>query len=99
MAAFDFSTEAELSPAGSAADLSPAKIRRGRQPIGYGRFARSADAIRFAIEELSPDLLLGASLQVGQKKFDGDAMRRLYESAEYPLARRPASRWALARSR
>ena len=98
MVAFDYSTKAELSPAGSSTtELLPARNRRGRQPIGYGRFARAADAIRFAIEELSPDLLLGANLTVDEKKFDGDAMRRLYESAEYPLTRRSASRWALAK--
>jgi Arc/MetJ-type ribon-helix-helix transcriptional regulator len=65
-----------------------------RQPIGYGRFARAADAIRFAIEELQPELLPAAQLKVAQERFDGDGIRRLYESAEYPLARRAAGRRA-----
>jgi hypothetical protein len=63
-------------------------------PIGYGRFARAADAIRFAIEELPPELLLAAELKVAEERFNGDGIRRLYESAEYPLARRAASRSA-----
>jgi len=98
MAAFYYTTEAELLPTGSATGLFPNKTRRGRQPIGYGRFARAADAIRFAIEELPPDLLLGAHLKVDEKQFDGDGMRRLYDSAEYPLARRTANSWAPTRS-
>ena len=51
-----------------------------------------ADAIRFAIEELPPELLPGACLQVDGERFGGDRIRRLYESAEYPGARRAASR-------
>ena len=44
------------------------------------------------IEELPPELLLGACLQVDGERFGGDRIRRLYESAEYPWARRAASR-------
>jgi hypothetical protein len=31
--------------------------------MGYRRFAKAADAIRFAIEELSPELLMGRTLK------------------------------------
>jgi hypothetical protein len=88
MAGFDYSAAAELLPTASAV-LPARRGRRGRrrQPTGYGRFARAADAIRFAIEELPPRLRLGASLNVDGKRFDGDGIRRLYESAAYPLAR------------
>jgi tetratricopeptide (TPR) repeat protein len=88
MAIFDYNTEAELSPTESEVELFPTRSRRTRQPLGFGRFARAADAIRFAIEELPPQLLLAAQLKVGEKRFGGDGIRRLYESAEYPLARR-----------
>jgi tetratricopeptide (TPR) repeat protein len=88
MAIFDYNTEAELSPTESEVELFPTRSRRTRQPLGFGRFARAADAIRFAIEELPPQLLLAAQLKVGEKRFGGDSIRRLYESAEYPLARR-----------
>jgi hypothetical protein len=64
------------------------------QPTGYGRFARVADAIRFAIEELPPEHLLAAQLKVAGKRFDGDGIRRLYESVKYPLARCAVSRRA-----
>jgi hypothetical protein len=63
MAIFDYSTEAELSPTASGVALIEAGRRRMRQPTGYGRFARAADAIRFAIEELPPELLLAAPPQ------------------------------------
>jgi hypothetical protein len=66
-----------------------------RQPTGYARFARAADAIRFAIEELPPEHLLAVQLKVAEERFDGDEIRRLYESVEYPLARRAVSRWRM----
>jgi hypothetical protein len=55
--------------------------------MGYRRFDTAADAIRFAIEELSPGLLIGAHLEVDEERFDSEGMRRLYEHADYPLAR------------
>jgi hypothetical protein len=95
MAIFDYSTEAELSPTAGEVGLLPARGPRMRQPTGYGRFARAADAIRFAIEELPPELFLAVQLKVAEERFDGDEIRRLYESVEYPLARRAASRWRM----
>ena len=77
---FDYSAEAELFP-------SAARASR-RQPVGYRRFARAAEAIRFAIEELAPESLAGAFLEVGEERFDSVDMRRLYESSSYPLVRR-----------
>jgi hypothetical protein len=96
MAAFDYSTMAELFPTRSEAELSPVKGRRLRRPpVGYGRFARAADAIRFAIEELPPELLVDTCLEVDEERFDRDGIRRLYESNEYPLARaRPSNEHA-----
>jgi hypothetical protein len=79
-ALFDYGTEAELFPTRN--------WKISRHSVGYRRFARAADAIRFAMEELPPALLLGSFLEVNEARFDHDGIRRLYESVDYPLARR-----------
>ncbi len=48
--------------------------------------------IRFAIEELPAELLPGARLKVDEMIFDRDEIRRLYDSEDYPLVRRVATR-------
>jgi hypothetical protein len=58
------------------------------EAIGYRRFLKAAEAIRFAIEELPPAQINGAPLDVEEARFGCDDMRRLSESSEYPLARR-----------
>jgi hypothetical protein len=79
---FDYEAEAELFPARS---------RKFNRQLGrYRRFDRAADALRFAIEELPPQLFLGAYLEVEEERFDSNEMRRLYDSADFPLARRAA---------
>jgi hypothetical protein len=76
----------------AAAELFPARGRKAnRQLAGYRRFDSAADAIRFAIEDLPPQSLLGAYLEVEEMRFDRNEMRRLYDSAAYPLARRAAA--------
>jgi hypothetical protein len=92
MGALDYTTVAQLFPSQNEAELFPGERRRPRrQPVGYGRFARAADAIRFAIEELPSGLLPKTCLEVDAKIFDCHGIRRLYESDRYPLARRATS--------
>ncbi len=81
MAEFDYNALAELFPT--------SRPPRGRS-FGYKRFPKAAQAIRFAMEDLPSASLVGAFLEVNERRYGSDDIRRLYESAEYPLARRGA---------
>ena len=78
---FNFNTSAELFPA--------AIRKKKRAGFAYRRFGTAAEAVRFAIEELSADSLNGAYLQVEEARFDQSGIRSLYESEAFPLPRRP----------
>ena len=85
---------------GAAAELFPTRRRlAGRPSFGYKRFAQAAQAIRFAMEDLPPASLVGAFLEVDEQRYSGDDIRRLYESAEYPLTRRGARNLVFSKSK
>ena len=44
-----------------------------------------ADAIRYAVEDLRTPKAFGAWLEVGDQRFNGTEIQRLYEADEYPL--------------
>ena len=56
--------------------------------LTFRRFQRAADAIRYAVEELSPNALAGCSLEVNGLHYFGREIRPLYDSRSFPLRRR-----------
>ncbi|MEA2934306.1 MAG: hypothetical protein QOD74_952 [Variibacter sp.] len=75
---FNYDAEAELFCGRTS------KSKRGH--VGYKRFARAADAIKFVVEDLSPEILNRACLEVDEVRYQGGELSRLYESAEYQTA-------------
>ena len=84
---FDYTALGELYPTRSY------KHRAGS--IKYKRFEVAAEAVRFAMEELSPEFLRGTYLEVEEQRFNGQQIRLLYESRDYPLPRKLPLRGAL----
>lgn len=95
---FDYAAAAELfvgmqparpqKPGGAEAAASGPRFRAASgSRMTYRRFATGAEAIRFAIEEQAPAYLTATALESGGERFEGAAIRMLYDSERYPLAR------------
>ena len=87
----DHITDSKLFNYSMSAELFTSKGRlHGRPPLRYRRFARAAEAIRFAIEDLPSQLLVVTHLEVDELRYSSAEIRRLYESPDYPLGRKAA---------
>ena len=53
----------------------------------YRRFATAAEAIRYAVEDLPALRSLGAWMQVGDERFNSDAIQCLYDDSDYTLSK------------
>jgi hypothetical protein len=67
------------------AELYPGRNRKSPKKISYRRFETAADAIRFAIEELPEPLLLGACIEIDEKRLNHQDIQALYASEQFPL--------------
>jgi hypothetical protein len=76
---FNYAADAELFVAGS--------TLAAKKPLRYIPFVLASEAIRFAIEQLAPSQRGAICLEVNEERFDNAGIRRLYESAAYPLPR------------
>jgi hypothetical protein len=65
----------------------PLTIHEKPQARWTARFRTAAEAIRFAVEELPAYPALDTWMNVGDERFDDNAIHRLYDSGEYPLPR------------
>lgn len=74
---FDYSGPAELF----------ALKRKKYGPVTYRRFETAAEAIRYAVEDLSRTLLNGTFIETGAERLDGRTIRQLYGGDRYPLKR------------
>jgi hypothetical protein len=81
MADFDYTVPAELFASSH---------RSKRSALTYHRFATSAEAIKFAVESLSPESLSWTVMEVSEVRFDAAAIRELYQNADFPLGRTTA---------
>ena len=76
---FDYGAPAEL--------FMPKRKGGARKAPGYRRFTTAAEAICFVVEKFPAMRTPGAWMQVGDERFNGDEIHRLYESDDYPLPR------------
>jgi hypothetical protein len=69
------------------AELYPSRRYAKSQQTQYRRFERAAEAIRYIIEEMSDKSRIGSFLEVDEQRFEGEAIRQLYDAPDYPLVR------------
>jgi hypothetical protein len=69
------------------AELFPSRNRNAKQLVKYRRFDTAAAAIQFAMEELPTPALLGAVIEINERRLSHADIRELYESPDYPLKR------------
>ncbi len=78
MDSFNYSASAELYP-------SRRYAKSAREQ--YRRFKTAAEAIQYIMEAVPATWLTGSYLEVNERRFDGNAIRALYEGEGYPLPR------------
>ena len=70
----------------SPAELFPSR-RFAKSLARYRRFPSAAEAVRHVIEEMPESWLPGSTLDVDGARYEGKAIRALYDAESYPLTR------------
>lgn len=74
------------------ADVYVHRSKRRTGPVQFHKFGSLAEAVQYAIEAVPSVGLTGISIECGDERYEGNAIRALYESATYPLRRPQADR-------
>lgn len=69
------------------AELFPGRNARVSRPIKYKRFNSTAEAIRYAVEDMPAALLRGAYLELEGQRLDGIQILNIYNAETFPLER------------
>ena len=81
MSAIDYSAPADLFPS----------RRYAKALARYRRFASAAEAVRYVVEEQPAAWMGGTALDIDGTRYEGEAIRALYDNAAYPLERMVAA--------
>jgi hypothetical protein len=68
------------------AELFPSR-RYAKSLASYRRFPNAAEAVRYAVEEMPAAWLIGTFLDIDGTRYEGRAIRALYDAEGYPLER------------
>lgn len=72
------------------AELFPSR-RYAKSLARYRRFPNVAEAVRYIIEEQPESWLIGSTLDIDGRRYEGRAIRALYDADGYPLQRKLAA--------
>jgi hypothetical protein len=75
----------------ASAELYPSRRYAKSAREQYRRFKTAAEAIQYIVEDRPAAWLIGTFLEVDGHRFDGAAIRALYEAEGYPLQRQQAA--------
>ena len=70
----------------ASAELFPSR-RYAKSLARYRRFSTAAEAVQYVIEEMPAAWLVGTYLDIDGIRFEGKAIRALYDAEAYPLER------------
>jgi hypothetical protein len=74
----------------ASAELFPSR-RYAKSLARYRRFSTAAEAVQYVIEEMPAAWLIGTYLDIDGTRFEGKAIRALYDAEAYPLERAKAA--------
>lgn len=69
------------------AELYPGRNHKSPRVARYQRFPSLAEAVQYTIEELPLGLQPSSLLEANEVRYNGEAIRELYFSDEYPFPR------------